>query len=73
MQYDVPCNKNNTRYKGRSIPAVGGSVLRASECVSPAEAVPIRNLVTGRLALGGNRTLEASVKPLHHLAVAITL
>ena len=28
-----------------------GLVLRARECVFPAEAVPIRSLVTGRLAL----------------------
>ena len=33
-----------------------GLVLRARECVSPAEAVPIRSLVTGRLASGGDRT-----------------
>ena len=31
-------------------------VLRARECVSPTEAVPIRSLVTGRLASGGDRT-----------------
>ena len=36
--------------------AVGGLVLRARECVSPDEAVPIRSLVTGRLASGGDRT-----------------
>ena len=38
-----------------------GLVLRARECAFPAEAVPIRSLVTGRLASGGNRirTLHA--------------
>ena len=33
-----------------------GLVLLARECVSPAEAVPIRSLVTGRLASGVDRT-----------------
>ena len=37
-----------------------GLVLRARECVFPAKAAPIRSLVTGRLASGGNRT------PRHH-------
>ena len=36
--------------------AVGELVLRARECVSPAEAVTIRSLVTVRLASGGDRT-----------------
>jgi len=54
-----------------------GSVLRARECVSPAEAVPNHSLVTGRLAsdriwtrafcLGGDRV--TTTPPLHHPAV----
>ena len=39
-----------------SVLAVGGLVLRARECISPAEAVPICRLVTGRLASGVDRT-----------------
>ena len=35
-------------------------VLRAREYVSPAGAVPIRSLVTGRLASGGDRTTTPS-------------
>ena len=35
-----------------------GLVLRAMECVSPAEAVQIHSLVTRRLASGGDRTRD---------------
>ena len=38
--------------------AAGILVLRAKECASPAEAVPILSLVTGRLASGRDRTRD---------------
>ena len=38
-----------------------GLVLRARECVSPAEALTVHSMVTGPLASGGDRTRD----PLH--------
>ena len=51
LSYSVPRHCTSRR----------GLVLRARECASPTEDVPIRSLLTGRLASGGDSTRE----PLH--------